>query len=73
MSVTEPTPHYQKCIVPFGEGEHLINKRASDVVVGFEQLTPEEQTQAYLEIETIWKAPQKDKACSDTNTSPLRD
>ena len=50
-----------------------MNKRASDVGVGFERLTPEEQTQAYLEIETIWKAPQKDKTCANTKTSPLRD
>jgi hypothetical protein len=49
-----------------------MNERVSDVVERFGRLTSREQTDAYLEIEEIWKAPRQNCDPSTPEATPLR-
>jgi hypothetical protein len=50
-----------------------MNERVLDVVERFGRLTPDEQTEAYIKIETTWKLLQQDGTLSNSETRPLRD
>jgi hypothetical protein len=45
-----------------------MTEQAKAVVDGFERLSPEEQTQAFLVIEQIWKSQQDDGEASNSPT-----
>jgi hypothetical protein len=45
-----------------------MTEQAKFVVDGFRHLTPDEQTQAFLEVEKIWKDQQDDATASNAPT-----
>jgi hypothetical protein len=48
-----------------------MTERAADVVDRFRRLTPDEQVEAYIDIEGLWRELQEDGAVSNTPTRPL--
>jgi hypothetical protein len=48
-----------------------MTDRAADVVDRFRQLTPDEQVEAYLDIERLWRDLQDDGVASNAPTRPL--
>jgi hypothetical protein len=45
-----------------------MTEQVKAVVDGFKRLNPDERTQAYLEIETIWKGQPEDGEASNSPT-----
>ena len=50
-----------------------MTEQAKAVVDGFERLSPEEQTQAFLAIENFWKDLQDDGGASNSPTHGLEE
>jgi hypothetical protein len=68
MSAAEPTPNLLRLIRVIRRKEVQMDDPVTDVVDRFQRLAADQQTRAYMDIETIWKAPQN--GGTDTDPKP---
>jgi hypothetical protein len=61
--------HFAVAISPREDPD--MTDRAADVVDRFRRLTLDEQVEAYIDIEGLWRELQEDGAVSNTPTRPL--
>jgi len=47
-----------------------MNRKVKAIVDGFKNLTDENQTRAYMEIEAIWKAPRDQQPAARSRARP---